>query len=259
MLSYIKSEFYRLLRNKWTYLFIIICSGLLTSANVVLAALHVSDPTFPYATTKFSISFLCSYFSVIFLLCIMVASMVFGNEHSNHTMKNSISYGISRGYIYFGKLIVEIVYSIAAFAIITCVDIVSAYLLLENSETLYLEMLLKTCFVAFPLFLFVLAAMNCFAFIIESTGAGIAAIVGLLIALPQVTGVLGMKFVFFKEFSKILPWNMINNIGYEAGTSKLILPWEGATGYNNYWIIGIAWMLIMAILGFVIFKKKEVK
>lgn len=259
MLSYVKSELYRLLHNKWTYLFIIICSGLLISANVVLVAVKASDSSFPYATTKFSLSFFFTSLAVVFLLCIMVASMVFGNEHSNHTMKNSISYGISRGYIYFGKLIIETVYSIAAFVVITGIYIATAYLLLENSGILYLELLIKTCFIALPLFLFALAATNCFAFILESTGAGIAAVVGILIALPQITNVLAMKFEAFREFSKILPWNMINNISFEAETWKLSLPWEGAAGYYNYWIIGIAWMLVITAVGFAVFRRKEIK
>jgi ABC-type transport system involved in multi-copper enzyme maturation permease subunit len=259
MLSYIKSEFYRLLHNKWSYLFIIICSGLLISANVVLTAVKLNEPDFPYAVTEFSLSFFYTSFSVIFLLCIMVASMVFGSEHSNHTMKNSISYGISRGYIYFGKLAVEIIYSVIAFVIITGVDIASAYLLLENSGTLYLELLLRTCFTAFPLFLFALAATNCFAFLLESTGAGIAAVVGLLVALPQVTNVLGMKFDIFRMLAKILPWNMINSIGFEGDPPKFMLPWEGAAGYYNYWIIGIAEMLLITVIGYMTFKKKEVK
>ena len=95
-----------------------------------LAAVAHNEESFPYATTKFAIGLYLGSFQAVFLLCITVASIVFGNEYTNHTLKNSISYGINRSSIYFGKLIVEILYAFIAFAIITGIDIGSAYLLL---------------------------------------------------------------------------------------------------------------------------------
>ncbi len=259
MSSYIKSEFYRLLRNKWTYLFVMICSLLMISSNIVLAAVNYAEINFSYATTRFSLANLYSSLSMVFILCIMVASMVFGNEHSNHTMKNSVSYGISRSTIYFGKLIVEITYALVSFVIITGLHTISAYVLLENSGPGEVELLLRNCFVCLPLLLFALATTNCFLFIIEATGGGIAAITGLLIALPLVSNLLGMKFRFFYNLSRVLPWNMINEIGVDSDTRSLLLYWEGAAGYRNYWLIGILQMIIVSLIGYIIFQKKEIK
>jgi len=259
MTNYIKSEFFRLLRNKWTYLFIAICSLLLISANIVLAAVNLTDSEFSYANTRFSLSLFFSDFPIVFLLCISVASIVFGNEHNNHTMKNSISYGIPRGYIYFGKLIVEIIYALIAFVIIAGLHIASAYLLLENSGTKDLLLLLYTFFVSLPLLLYALAVTNCFVFIIEGTGGAITAIIGLILAFPQISNYLGMKFIFFQKLSKILPWNLITNIGFDEKAYQLILPWEGTAGYYNYWIYGLLQMFLFTLIGFMIFRKKEIK
>ena len=199
MSSYIKSEFYRLIRNRATYLFIGICSVILMSSNVVLAAVKYAESDFPYATTRFSYGNLNSSMNMVFLLCIMVGSVIFGNEHNNHTMKNCVSYGIPRGTIYFSKFIVEIVYSLFAFTIITGFHLISANLLLENSGPGTFTLLLHTLFACLPLLLSALATTNCFVFIIEGTGSGIAAIVGVLVAIPTVSNLLAMKFDFFSQ------------------------------------------------------------
>ena len=259
MISYIKSEFYRLLHSKGSYLFIIVCSVLLISANVVLAVVGHVEESFAYNNTSFSLSLFYSYLPVIYLLCISVASIVFGNEHNNHTMKNSISYGISRGSIYFGKLITEIVYAVTALIAIAVLYIGSAYLLLENSHSGDLEVVLRAYFVALPLLLFALATTNCFLFIIESTGGAITAVFGVMVAFPLVSNFLAMKFVLFRKLSEIHPWNLINKMTFNYEKYQLILPWEGNTGYINYWIYGILQMVLFILIGFVVFRKKEIK
>lgn len=258
MTSYIRSEFYRILHNKWTYLFIAICSALLVSSNIVLAAVKHTEPDFGYANTSFSIANFISSISVVYILCIMVASMIFGNEHNNHTMKNSVSYGISRGTIYFGKLIVEIIYAIAAFVIITGFHVGSTYLLLEHSNLNEFNELFRLFLVCIPLLLFALAATNCFVFIIEGSGAATGAAVGLLVAFPIVNNYLGMKFVLFRKLSEILPWNIIGNMSI-MDPYRLVLPWSGNAGYYNPWLYGILQMVLISLIGYVIFRKKEIK
>lgn len=259
MRSYIKSELYRIIRNKWTYLFIAICTLLLVSANVLLATIKHAEPYFPYATTEFSLSNFYGSIAVVFLLCVSVASLVFGSEYSNHTMKNSISYGISRGSIYYGKLIVEIIYAIVAFVIITGIYVASSYLLLENSGPENLMLLLRTCFVSLPLFIFALAATNCFQFIFESSGAAISAVMGYILAFPIICNYLGMKFIIFQELAKIQPWNMLNRIRFDFKAHQLILPWEGTSGYYYFWLIGLSQMLFISLIGFFVYRRKEIK
>lgn len=50
MSNYFKSEVYRLIHEKWTYLFIGMCSMLLLASNIVLAAVSQTDGSFTYAT-----------------------------------------------------------------------------------------------------------------------------------------------------------------------------------------------------------------
>ncbi|MGF7143134.1 ABC-type transport system involved in multi-copper enzyme maturation permease subunit [Anaerotaenia torta] len=257
MISYIKSETYRMLHNKGNYLFILICSALLISSNVVLAVVDGTSKNFPYANTNFSLGMLYTSLSMVFLLCISVTSIAFGNEYGNHTMKNSISYGISRGHIYFGKLISSILYAFVAFIVICGLYLLTGYGLLEHSHGPEMEILLKAVLAALPLFLYAVAVTNCFSFLLEGSGSAITAIVSTMLAFPYVCNLLGMKFQFFQMLAKILPWNLINNMDFNS--SDLILPWEGATGYYYYWIAGVVQMLLFVILGYVVFRRKEIK
>ncbi len=259
MSSYIKSELYRMIHSKKPFLFVAICSGLLIASNIVLAVLKGVEPSFPYATTQFSVGNFMSSLTFVFILCITVASQVFGNEHSNHTFKNTISFGISRGTVYFGKWIVSVIYAIVAFFIITGIHVASAYLLLENSNVNEVAELLKIFLAAFPLFLFALTVANCFAFLFEGSGAAIGADVGLLVAVPIVSNFLGMKFEIFRKINEIIPMNIINNFGAQNHPFGIVLPWEGNAGYYNCWLAGILQMLVMLIVGYLIFRKKEIK
>lgn len=258
MSSYIKSEIYRILRKRGTYLFIGICSLLLASSNLVLAIVKQTDSSFSYATTQFSLSNLYTSMLLVYYLCIMVAIMVFSNEHGNHTMKNTISYGIPRIKIYFGKFITEVMLAVVSFVIITGVHVLTAYLLLENSGPQHVEMLLRTFLACLPLFLSALAVTNCFAFILESTGAAIGASCFIMVALPLIFSLLGMRFDIFAKINSILPVNMINAMDFDNKNNKLVLSWVD-NGYLKYWMYGIGQMLIFVFTGLFIFKKKEIK
>ena len=258
MNRYVKSELYRMLRMKGTYLFILISSLLLVSANIVVAAVRIKDKEFPYATTDFAFSNVEGNMLMVLFLCIMVANMVFSNEYNNHTMKNSISFGITRSTLYFGKLIVQIIYAVTAFMIIIGMEILSAYLLLENSGTDRLMLLLKTCFLCLPLFILGLALTNCFAFIFEGTGATVSASIGVLLAVPLITNMLGMKFELFHRISDFMPFNMVNSIDFNYTEYTLTSIWSADT-YRNYWVIGILEMLLFIAIGYFSFHKREVK
>jgi ABC-type transport system involved in multi-copper enzyme maturation permease subunit len=258
MTSYLKSEFYRLFHSKFTYLFIGISAALLIAMNVVLMGVKMSDKKFPYATTQFAMGLLLNYIMLLFLMCMMIASSIFGNEYNNHTMKNSLSYGISRGTIYFGKLIVEIVYAMISFVIIVGIDLASAYLLLDNSGQEILVSFLRYILLCLPQFLFVIGVTNCFLFIIEGIGGALSAVTGIIVIVPLVCQLGGMRFELLQKISKVLPWNLINQIKMDDKMG-IVLPWAGNAGYYNYWIAGILQMILFVLIGYIMFRRTEVK
>jgi len=259
MSNYFKSEIYRLIHNKWTYLFMGICSLLLLASNIVLAAVKYTDSSFTYATTDFSFSNAYTSMQMVFLLCITVSFIVFDNEYKNSTMKNSITYGIQRGTIYFGKLFIQILYAIAAFAIIIGIHILSAYLMLENSGLNELETYIRSCLACLPFFIFGLAAANAFAFVIEGTGGAVAASSGVMVAFPLICTLLGMRFWIFQKLGELLPWNMIGSAKYDAVKKVLLMYWDTDSGFLNCWVSGIIQAVLIVGIGYVLFSRKEIK
>ena len=258
MKLYLRSEIYRIFHRMNSYVFIGICTALLISSNIVLAALKHVDKKFPYATTFYSIANLYTSFLAIFLLCVLIGIMIFGNEYGYHTMKNSLSYGISRKSIYFGKLIIEIIYGVAAFTLISSIHIAAAFLLLEDSGSANLILFLKTVLYCLPLLLFSISATNCFIFLFESTGAAITAILSLLVVLPLIANLLGMKFEVIRRFADILPFNMIKNTQFDF--DKLDFVFKGSVNtLSGYWISGIIQTAIVIIIGYCVFQKREIK
>jgi hypothetical protein len=146
-----------------------------------------------------------------------------------------------------------------AFVIITATHVASAYLLLENSHQNEMMVLFKMFVACLPIFLFVLAATNCFAFIMEGNGASISSNLGFLIVLPLVSSLLGMKFGIFAQLKKVLPYNIIQNVSINMHPFSLVLPWKGNAGYYNCWIAGIVQMVLFMLIGYIIFSKKEIK
>lgn len=259
MINYLRSECYRILRYKWTYLFILICSVAVISTTIVLAAVKYSDSAFPYATTRFVFSFAYTSMGTVYLLCLVVSNMIFNNEYGNQTMKNCVSYGISRRTIFFGKLAIQILYSLIAFAVIMGMFVASAFLLLENTGKFELIKLVRTCLASLPLLISGLATMNCFAFFIEGSSAAATASVGVMLGLPTACNLLGMRFELFDKFKDILPWNILNYSDYDQATETVILYWDSQKGFINCWTIGIAITAIITFFGFLMFQKKEIK
>jgi len=259
MISYLKSELYRLIHYKWTYLFICICSLLLLSSNIVLAVVKSTDSSFPYATTEFSFTNAYSNMIMVYILCIMVAIMIFGNEHNNNTMKNCVSYGISRGTIYLGKLLIQIIYAIIAFTIIIGVHIISGYFLLENSGPKEFEMLIRTSLACLPFFIFGLATTNAFAFILEGTSSAVSASCGIMLAFPLICNLLGMRFQTFEKLGGFLPWNIMSSIEYDQAERTLHMFWDTAAGFRNCWVFGIIQTVLIVGIGYLLFRKKEIK
>ena len=170
-----------------------------------------------------------------------------------------MNFGYSRGTIYFGKLIVQINYSIIAFVIILGSFIISAYLLLENSGPAALNQLLRACLACLPLFISGLAITNCFLFMIEGSGAAGVAAGGVMLAFPVVCALLAMRFDIFAKIYKILAWSIVDSPSYSMTTGLPSAYWDTKQGFINCWIIGIGTTALISLIGPMAFRKKEVK
>ena len=109
MFNYIRAECYKLLRRKYTYVALAVMLALET-LFVSMFAFHNSHSF----ETPFSaaVIMIVELGSIGFCACLITGDIVFGGQYKNSTLKNEVSFGLSRTRIYLGKLIAQTLLSI---------------------------------------------------------------------------------------------------------------------------------------------------
>lgn len=259
MLNYIKSEIYRNLRSKGNYIFLFGCMIFVIFLNVVLSMFVKSDPNFPYASTKYSFSALYTSMVIPLILCLLIGSIVLGEEFKNHTLKNSISYGISRNQIYFGKYVILLIVSAINLIFISASFIISGFLLLENSGPLYFNELIRALIACTPLFLVSITLVQCLYFVFQSDTRVVVLWVIIMIVIPKVFSMLGARVELFRKIATWTPYNIVGNITQGEGAHNLVMYWCSQQGMINCFITGIIGTTLFYIIGMQLFKKVEIK
>ncbi|MEG2193997.1 MAG: ABC transporter permease [Terrisporobacter sp.] len=259
MINYLKSEVYRNIRNKGNYIFLLGCIAFVIFLNIVLSMFLKSDHNFPYATTKFSFSSLYSSMAAPIILCVPLVSIVFGQELKNHTLKNTISYGIPRNQIYLVKFIMILLISLINLILVSGVHIISGYLLLQDSGVFYLNELIRALIACIPLFLVSVSLAHCLYFTSNNENSVMVWWVIIMIVIPTLLAMLGNRIAILGTISEWMPWNIVGNITQGEGTHSLMMYWCTQKGLINCFIAGIVGTLIFYIFGMKKFEKLEIK
>lgn len=106
MKYYLKSEQYRLAREKALYLTSLVCLGLLLAVILILAYFHQADPGFTYGNSRFLYLNILSLGFPIVLVGSLFTSVTAGGGIA--VLKQSISFGISRKMIFWTKLMLTL-------------------------------------------------------------------------------------------------------------------------------------------------------
>ena len=114
MLNYIRAEVYKLLRRPYTY----ITLAALLALEALFASMFAfhnshSMPT-PFGGAIISI---VEMGAIGFCMCLLTGDMVFAGQYKNSTLKNEVSFGLSRTRIYLGKLLAQTLLSLVYLAI----------------------------------------------------------------------------------------------------------------------------------------------
>lgn len=262
MINYIKSELYRIVHSKGIYFLSGICALLLVSMNVVLH-LFGQGGRFAYNNTEFVFSMVWSALNSVFFLTLCMVSIIFAEEYKNKTISNSIAFGYSRISLYFGKILVGMIVSAAALAAVLGIFIISAYLLLENSGVDVLLKMFRGIGASIPALLTGEIAAITLCFLMGTTTGAIWSWVGLMIGVPMISEILGMKFDFFARLSKWLVYEVLQDnqiiMSEEGMAREVVMAWMTRDGLIRMilaGVIGIAIFLIWGVLGL---RRKEIK
>lgn len=91
----------------------------------------------------FLLSIVTTGLSMGYYLTMIVADMIFSDEYKHQTLKNTVSYGISRVKIYLGKLISGLMAGVLVMTVTVAVTVVTA-LLVFGSDAEFSGYLLNT-------------------------------------------------------------------------------------------------------------------
>lgn len=193
---------------------------------------------------------------MLLIMAFIAASFVFGDEYKHHTLKNSISFGLSRTKIFCGKYIVSLVSALVCFAIIMACYVASAYILLENSGSEVLRELFLSMAGTIPSAIFSLTLATALFFIIEN-GMGAALVwSGIIIVLPLVMKLMGARIKICYEISHWLPWTMLS--GNTVNQSAYSCIWDTPSGMIHCFIVGIVSSVVFFVIGLRLFQKRDI-
>ncbi|UBH15091.1 ABC transporter permease [Macrococcus armenti] len=142
MINYMRSEAYKLLRTKGIYITYTICISLLILAALTLYYFGHRGDYFPYYRADFYYNNVFGFWLLIAMIGAMINSFL-TNKESKRVAKQSISFGIHRKTIFFGKYLVSLIAYTILCIIGLIVMLICGQLLLPEDSRAVQEFLLS--------------------------------------------------------------------------------------------------------------------
>lgn len=266
MLNYIKSECYRTLHSRSTYVMtgiLVILPILFHVILYVTGAATAAEADFPYDNTSFSFSFLVSSPMVFAYAGLIVAGTLYEDERKNGNLKNTVAFGISREKIFVGKCVTAVLLASVLMAVTLCAYIVSAWLLLEHTGPTTLQILLTEIpavyGIAVAYMILGIVLLSYFQNQIIATALWMATIQ----VIPGILLLAGMFLLgrwnigFLWEFAQLLPANLFQ-YGIDVNRSHCEVLWQTSQGMTTCIAVGAVGIVISLLLGLGMLRKKEV-
>lgn len=247
MLNYLKAEGFKLCRRKYPYVFtaaLWLCE-LLLLVPVWMINRETGHNEFSGMVNILSMLVILGLFAVV-----IISDMVFSDQYKHNTLKNEVSYGLSRSRIYLGKLCAAILTAVVLAVLIVGFYLALSWLLMPHGAdtAVAMEGLGWTLLKAFPLWLGAAGVtMACYLNIRSNVAATFAAV-----------GIIAVAPLMLKGFSLVTGTELL----YRLSAFFLLTPFQGAIGRAGntgfMWLIGMAWLIGSTVVGLLLFRRKEI-
>lgn len=249
MLDYMRAEFYKVFHRRYTYWFLL---AMLAGAGLLVAGFAYTNGRGNNVTAGSGINILVMMLVIGVYCTLLIGDLTFSDQYKFNTLKNEVSYGISRMCIYFGKLFVACIMAIILCAVIIAFYLGMCWLLLPHAPTGEGEILQYVGFCilnALPLWIGAQAiSMLCLFFIKNSTMASFV-FIGIVMLLPA-----GLKLLAI----------MIDPVFLTIRSYMLTTPFDSQwvmgdwATFGRNCIIGAGWFAAATLAGVFIFQKREI-
>lgn len=257
MLNYTKSELYRVFHGKELYRVTGVMAGLTVLMNLVLFGFKTFTTDFPYGVVRFSLNNLIGSMLALALAGAVVTTFLFADEHKNGTLKNVVSYGISRTEFFTGKCIVCSIASFFSMIMVYIVYVGGAYLLLDEKDLQPAQELLVGTAALMPVAIaFVVLAVMLYC-MFKKEGTAVLIWWAILWAIPTACNLIGLKVDSFAKIASWMPWNYLNS-EVTANMSGYDCLWNTPEGLGKCIISGLIGLVIFYMAGILFFRKKEI-
>jgi len=258
MFNYIRAECYKVLRRKYTYVTLAIMLALegFFVAGFAFHNAHSLPTPFSGAVT-----FIVDLGAIGFCTCLLTGDMVFAAQYKNSTLKNEVSFGLSRARIYLGKLIAQTLLSIVYMVIMVGLFVGVCAIALPHgvegfpSDADALTIVGYFLAAGLPLWIGAQAAACMCQFLVQGDTAASFLYVGLIYVLDTVVELVGLLTggpvgQTLLKVCKYLPRPML-----EAAKSVV-----GDWAYlGQACLVGLFWVVVCTAIGLYGFQKKEIK
>lgn len=259
MLNYIRAEIYKLLHRPYTY----ITLGILLALEALYASMFAFHNAHSMATPfGGAIVTLVEMGTIGFAICLLTADIVFAGQYKNSTLKNEVSFGLSRTQIYLGKLLAQTLLSIVYLVVMMAffIGLCAVCLPMEAGAGFYSAadaMTIVGYFLAagVPLWIGAQAAACMCQFLIQGDMASSFLYVGIVFVLENILDVAGLLIGgsvgnALLKAAPYFPARMLNE-------AKSVV---GDMGYlGRAWIVGAFWVVLCTAVGLYGFHRKEIK
>lgn len=250
MRDYLSAECYKAFRRKYFYIALAVClvlEGTLLWGywqSMVWGNINMDF----YSTASMIVMLL----SVGMYATILTEDVVFSDQYKCNTMKNEVSYGLSRDRIFLGKLMVSALVSLLAAVVMVGFYVGGCWILFPHGEmdgTVW--GLIGYCLAgALPLWLGVQALVNTCYFLVSSSTLAAFLVVGIVGVIPSMLQAFGHLFhpVFF-DIRQFMPAIMLDQL------KSMAFQWDYV---GLCWLVGLVWMAVSITIGLLYFRKKEI-
>lgn len=254
MLNYMKSECYRIMRNKSLGILTVVCGVLMIGLVLALKYFDMFDPAFPYGNTRFALSNLYMQMNLLLMAAMVFSAFMHDNEEKHHTIKHSIAFGIRRSTVFLGRFAVQAIVGILIYIVLAGIYTAVTMAMLNHENVGELESLFRVSLGSATCLLAALGITHFFLMLYENQTAAYMGSITVLLILPSILNLLGRKVEAVRILAGYFPLNVVSINGPLVSVDG-----NEVMAVLKSLLTGAVWLAAFLVLGVVKYQKKEIK
>lgn len=260
MFNYIRAEIYKLLHRPYTY----IALGVMLALEALYASMFAFHNAHSMATPFGGAIITIVEMGVIgFCTCLLTGDIVFAGQYKNSTLKNEVSFGLSRTQIYLGKFLAQTMLSIVYLVVMMAffLGLCAVCLPMESESAAFyatskaLTIVGYFLSVGLPLWIGAQAALCMCLFLVNGEMASSFLYVGIVFVLETFIDLAGLLIQgpVGNALLKAVPYFPVQMLN---GAKSVV----GDVSYlGRAWLVGAFWVIVCTAVGLYGFNRKEIK